>query len=124
LIPSTQNSTNVDSHKVAFVEFWVHRMSHAWVLCVFLWHFCGVPPFMKKITMAMIYLALVFIRANLLQIGGWNLYQLILTIDFQNFEISQIWMEVLYKILGKVIKIYLDCVRKVIKMRLKLKFDS
>ncbi len=30
LIPSTQNSTNV--YYLKFVEFWVHRVSHAWVL--------------------------------------------------------------------------------------------
>jgi hypothetical protein len=34
-----------------------------------------------------------------------NFYQLILTTDFENFEISQIWVEILAPNIGKVVKI-------------------
>ncbi len=41
---------------VAFVGFWVHRVSRGWVLCVLLRHF--VPPFKKKNSTKLILMAL------------------------------------------------------------------
>ncbi len=43
-ISDRSSNRSISTHVTT--EFWVHRLSHAWVLCVLLWYF--VPPLKKN----------------------------------------------------------------------------